>query len=271
MPAPERYLNRLVGKVAIVTGAGGVPDGDGTGKAIAILFAGEGAKVCVADALAERAELTRSLIAAEGGEAFCVTGNVARDEDCHTIVSQTVERFGRLDVLVNNVGISGGTTFEQFDEADWQRTIDVNLKSAVLMSRHAVPVMAAQGGGTIINIASIAGIRRYGSLAYGPSKAAMIALSGDIAMTQGKHGIRANTIAPGHVMTPMAVNSTPPEAREARRKAGPLGLEGDAWDVAFAAVFLASDEARFVNGVCLPVDGGVIEAGSLFAHHIITQ
>lgn len=272
MPLPTRYYDRLAGKVAIVTGAGSQGDdahGVGTGKAIAILFAAEGAKVCLVDRDPERAESTRAAIEELGGEAFVAAGDVTIAADCARFAVDTEMRFGAPTILINNVGIAAGGGLDDFDEAAWQNLMNVNLKSAILMSRAVLGMMTASGGGSIVNIASIAGIRRYGSLGYGPSKAAMTALAGEIAAKHGHQGIRCNTVAPGHIMTPLAYGFLDEGAREARRKAGPLGIEGDAWDVAAAVLFLASDEARFVNGVCLPVDGGVIEMGSLFAHAMI--
>jgi NAD(P)-dependent dehydrogenase (short-subunit alcohol dehydrogenase family) len=180
-----------------------------------------------------------------------------------------VSRYGRLDVLVNNVGISPPMRLETYDEALWSRVLDVNLKGAVLMSRAAVPVMSAGGGGAIVNISSIAGMRAHGSLAYGASKAAMAQLAREIAVAYGRQGIRANTVAPGHVMTSHVEHLIPPAMRETRRKVGPLNLEGDAWDVAAAVSFLASDEARFITGVELPVDGGVTAIAPLAAYELI--
>jgi NAD(P)-dependent dehydrogenase (short-subunit alcohol dehydrogenase family) len=139
----------------------------------------------------------------------------------------------------------------------------------MLMCRYAVPAMISNGGGSIVNISSIAGIRAHGSVAYGPSKAAMAALASEITVLYGRQGIRANTVAPGHVLTPLAMSMLPAEMRTKRRAVGPLGLEGDAWDIALAVRFLASDEARFITGVHLPVDGGVTEIGPMAAHALI--
>jgi NAD(P)-dependent dehydrogenase (short-subunit alcohol dehydrogenase family) len=274
MPKPNQYLGRLQGKVAIVTGAGsqGQGDGVGTGKAIAILFAGQGAKICLVDRDASRAEDTMSKIIAEGGDAFVVAGDVTGDTDCARAVAETVARFGGVDILINNVGIAAANgRLETVSDDDWDRVLAVNLKSAMLMSRHAVAEMVKRKGGSIVNIASIAGIRAYGGTAYGPSKAAMIHLARELAVIYGCDGIRANTVAPGHIFTPLTQGLLGEDARAARRKTGPIGLEGDAWDVAAAALFFASDESRFVTGSCLPVDGGVVETGSLAALAMITQ
>ncbi len=273
MPIPQQYRARLLGKVAIVTGAGSQGAGVGTGKAIAVVMAGEGARVCLVDCEPTRAEETHALIRAAGGESFVCAGDVTRAADCERFVAETVERYGGVDILVNNVGIAGALgTFENFDEAAWDRVIDVNLKSAVLMSRFAVPQMIQRGGGAIVNISSIAGIRAHGgSFAYGPSKAAMNELSCELAVAYGRQGIRANTVAPGHIVTPLSQGLLGEEARAARRKVNTLAIEGDAWDVAAAALFLASDEARFITGVLMPVDGGVVQTGPLAAHALITQ
>lgn len=274
MPKPPAYRGRLAGKIAIVTGAGsqGQGDGVGTGKAIAILFAGEGAKLCLVDREAERAEATRAQILAEGGEAFVSVGDVTMDADCARFAAETAARYGGVDGLVNNVGIAGAAgRLDVLKEEDWDRVIAINLKSAVLMSRHAIPEMARRGGGSIVNIASIAALRAFGGFAYGPSKAAMIALSRELAVVYGAEGIRANTVCPGHIYTPLSEGLLGEDARAARRKAGPLGIEGDAWDVAAAALFFASDEARFITATSLAVDGGVTETASLAAHAMILR
>lgn len=266
MPQPTEYWHRLHGRVAIVSGAGSQGEGFGIGRAIAYLFAREGARVCLVDLDAQRAEETRRLIAADHGESFVCAADVTRNEECERIVAATLERYGALNVLVNNVGLaSGAVGLEQLDERAWQRMFDVNLKSALLMSKAALGPFIAAAGGSIINIASIAGIRAHGALGYGPSKAAMIALTRELAVLHGRDGIRANAIAPGHLYTPLAANLLPAEARERRRRIAPLGIEGDAWDVATAALFLASAESRFITGACLAVDGGVTEIGPMKA------
>jgi NAD(P)-dependent dehydrogenase (short-subunit alcohol dehydrogenase family) len=270
MPQPTHYRGRLSGKIVIVTGAGSQGNGFGTGKAIAMVMAGEGAKVCLVDREPVRAEETLALIHAQGGTAFVCAGDVTLAADCARIVAETAAHFGGLDILVNNVGIAAAHgDFDKFDESAWDRVIDVNLKSAVLMCRYAVPQMVQRGGGAIVNISSIAGIRAHGGFAYGPSKAAMNALTCELAVVYGRKGIRANTVAPGHIVTPLSQGLLGEEARQARRKVNTLGIDGDAWDIAAAALFLSSDEARFVTGVLLPVDGGVVEVGPLVAHAMI--
>jgi NAD(P)-dependent dehydrogenase (short-subunit alcohol dehydrogenase family) len=222
MPQPTEFRNRLAGKTAIVTGAGSQGDGVGTGKAIAWLFAREGAKVCLVDRKPARAEATRKLIASAGGNAFVCAADVTSSADCAHVAQATLDRHGRIDILVNNVGIGvAGGRLEQLDEAIWDNVVDVNLKSAVL------------------------------------------------AVMYGRDGVRANVVAPGHIFTPLVEGALDQQARDTRRQIAPLGIEGDAWDVAAAALFLASDEARFITAACLPVDGGVAAIGALSAHGLI--
>ncbi|MFP3368660.1 SDR family NAD(P)-dependent oxidoreductase [Pseudomonas sp. SIMBA_068] len=269
MPQPKNYNATMAGKVAIVTGAGAEGDGIGIGRAIAVVLAGEGAKVCLVDLDAQRAQDTLKQIESMGAEAFVISANVTLRDDCARIVEETMSRYGRLDVLVNNVGVATPVALEADDEEAWTRVLNINLTSAMLMSRYSVPAMTQNGGGSIINISSIAGIRAHGSIAYGPSKAAMAALARELTVLYGRQGIRANTVAPGHVLTPLAMSLLPEQMRVKRRNVGPLGIEGDGWDVALAVRFLASDEARFITGVHLPVDGGVTEIGPLSAHALI--
>ena len=264
-------VGRLSGKVAIITGAGSRGSGIGIGKAIALRFAGEGASVCLVDHDAGRAGQTQRAILEAGGEAFVSVSDVTRAADCRRVVDDTVQRYGQLHILVNNVGVAQGKTDPlQFDEADWDRIMALNLKSAALMSTSALPALLGSGTGAIVNISSIAGSRAHGSgLAYGPSKAAMHALTRELSVRHGRQGLRANTVAPGHVMTPLVEGLASANTRELRRKVAPLGIEGNAWDVAAAVLFLARDEARFVSGVLLPVDGGVLGVAPLAAWELL--
>lgn len=271
MPEPSRHFDRLAGKVAIVTGAGAETAEIGIGRAIAYVMAREGARVVCADLDAGRAQATAAQIEAQGGQALSFAGDVSQAEDCAALVRAAVDRFGRLDSLVNNVGIAVPTTLESVTLELWNKTFATNLTSAMLMSKYSVPEMARGGGGSIVNISSISGMRAMGALAYGPSKAAMAQLSREIGVLHGRQGIRVNTVAPGHIMTPHAMSKLPATMREARRKVGPLGLEGDAWDVAQAVLFLASDEARFINGVHLAVDGGVEGIAPLIGHAFVSE
>jgi NAD(P)-dependent dehydrogenase (short-subunit alcohol dehydrogenase family) len=271
VPEPSHYYGRLAGKVAIVTGAGAEGDDIGIGRAIAYIMAREGAKLVCADLLADRAQATADAIIADGGAAVAVAGDVSQADACIALVDAAVGTYGQLDIVVNNVGISAPATLESISLELWNTTLAVNLTSAMLMSKAAVPHMAQRGGGAIINISSLAGMRAMGAIAYGPSKAAMAQLSREIGVLHGRQGIRVNTVAPGHVMTPHAMSKIPADMRDARRKVGPLNIEGDAWDVAQAVLFLASDEARFINGVELAVDGGVEGIGPLIGHAFVSE
>ena len=253
---PERK-GRMEGKVAIVTGAGSSGPGIGNGKAAAVLFAREGAKVLLADQVLERAEETLELIRQEGGEASAIAANVINAEDCRRMVEASVERYGRLDVLDNNVGISRRGTVVEVQEEDWDFVMAVNVKSIVLSSKYAIPKMMETGGGSIINISSIAGLRAHSSTPYTASKAAVIGLTMSMAADHGPDGIRVNCIAPGLIFSPMVAPRMDDDLREIRKSAAPLRTEGDSWDVGYAALYLASDESRWVNGITLPVDAGL--------------
>ncbi len=249
---------RLAGKVAIVTGAGSSGPGIGNGKAASVLFAREGARVLVVDQVKERAGETLAMILEEGGEASVFEADVTNAEDCERMVEAAVERYGRLDVVDNNVGISRRGSVLEVSEEDWDHVMTVNVKSIVLTSRYAIPRMIETGGGSIINISSIAGLRAHSSTPYTTSKAAVIGLTMSMAADHGKDNIRVNCIAPGLVYTPMVAPRMDDELREIRREASPLGTEGTAWDIAAGALYLASDDARWVSGVVLPVDGGLL-------------
>ena len=249
---------RLEGKVAIVTGAGSSGEGIGNGKATSVMFAREGAKVLLVDAVGDRAEETLGMIREEGGEASVLEASVTSSEDCRRMVEVAVEKYGRLDILHNNVGISRRGTVLEISEEDWDYVMSVNVKSVVLASKYAIPRMIEAGGGCITNVSSIAGLRAHSSTPYTTSKAAVIGLTISMAADHGRDNIRVNCIAPGLMYTPMAAGRMDDDLRRQRREAAPLGTEGDAWDVAGAAVYLASDEARWVTGVVLPVDAGLL-------------
>ena len=253
---PER-TPRLAGKVAIITGAGSSGPGVGNGKAAAILFAREGAQVLLVDIAPERAEETLSIIQAEGGSASVFAADVTRAEDCRRMVEAAMDRYGRLDVLDNNVGISRRGSVLEIREEDWDYVMAVNVKSIVLASKYAIPQMRESGGGSIINISSIAGLRAHSSTPYTTSKAAVQGLTISMAADHGPEGIRVNCIAPGLVYSPMVAPRMDADLREIRKNAAPLRTEGDSWDIGYAALFLASDESRWINGVILPVDAGL--------------
>ena len=249
---------RLQGKVAIVTGAGSRAAGIGNGRAAAILFAREGARVLLVDQQAEHAEETLAAIKAEGGEAEVFAGDVTSADDCRTMVERAVSRWGKLDILDNNVGIGGAGSVVEVSEEDWDRVMSVNVKSMMLTGKFAVPAMVESGGGSIINISSISALRPRGLTPYSASKGAVIALTRAMAIDHAAQGVRVNCIAPGPVYTPMVYSGGMTEdARERRRRASPLGIEGTGWDIGYAALFLASDEARYITGQVLVVDGGV--------------
>lgn len=260
---------RVEGKVAIVTGAGSTPGpGIGTGKATAVVLAREGAKVLLVDLHAERAEETRQLIEAEGGEGRVFAADVTSAPECEAMVRAALDAFGTLDILVNNVGLASLGTVVDLTEEDWDRALDINLRSAFLSSKFAIPVMAEKGAGAVVNIASISALRGDGTAAYSAAKGGLLALTVDMAYSHGRHGIRVNAIAPGHITTPMVKSVSAPGPRaeymdRLRAEAGLLGTPADGWDVGWAAAFLASDEARWVTGVTLPVDSGVLSVTPL--------
>jgi NAD(P)-dependent dehydrogenase (short-subunit alcohol dehydrogenase family) len=254
---------RLEGMVAIVTGAGSSSPGIGNGRATAILCAREGARVALVDNHLERAQETLDLIATEregsaDDIAIPIEADVTSNDDCRRVVEATVGRFGRLDILDNNVGIGmGRASVVDITEEGWDRVMEVNVKSMMLMSKHAVPAMKASGGGSIVNISSLSALRPRGLTTYTTSKGAVIALTKAMAVDHAPDNIRVNCIAPGPVYTPMVARGMTPELRAVRAKAAPLAFEGSAWDIAWAAVFLASPEARWITGIVLPVDGGL--------------
>ena len=269
-------LTRLADKVAIVTGAGATGSGDfmGIGQAISILFARNGAKVLLVDRNQANAETTLATIKEEGGEASVFVGDVTSNEDCQGMAQAALSRYGKLNVLINNVGISGPGSVTDVDEEFWDTVIDVNLKSVMLTSKHAIPQMIEAGGGSIVNLSSIVGLRAGSgrpSHPYAASKGGIIGLSNSMAVHYGRNNIRVNCIAPGHVRSPMVARHSTEEMLDLRRRAGPLGTEGTAWDVAWAAQFLASDEARWISGVTLPVDAGLLAATPLAMYPYLSE
>ncbi len=259
---------RLSGKVAIVTGAGATGNGDfvGIGQAISMLLARHGAQVLLVDREEQNAETTLAMIREDGGDASVFVGDVTSNTDCQDMADAAISRYGKLNVLINNVGISGPGSVTDVDEELWDTVIDVNLKSVMLTSKHAIPRMIEAGGGSIVNLSSIVGLRAGSgspSHPYAASKGGIIGLSNSMAVHYGRDQIRVNCIAPGHVHSPMVARHSSQEMLELRRRAGPLGIEGTPWDVAWAALFLASDEARWVSGATLPVDAGLLAATPL--------
>ena len=256
--------NRLEGKVAIVTGASGTGSGDfwGNGEAIAILFARQGAKVLLVSRNHKNAENVLSQIKREGGDASFFAGDVTDADACKGMVGAAVRAYGKLNILVNNVGIPGAVPglVTDVEEDDWDMVMKVNLKSVMLTSKYAIPEMIKAGGGSIINMSSIAGLQAafIPVHAYSASKGGMMGLSKSMAVHYGRDNIRVNCVVIGQVHTPFVAALISDEVRNTRRRAGPLGIEGTGWDVAWATVFLASDEARWISGVDLPVDAGLL-------------
>jgi NAD(P)-dependent dehydrogenase (short-subunit alcohol dehydrogenase family) len=197
------------------------------------------------------------MIGAAGGEAVALEADVTRAADCAAMVKAALDRFGRLDLLDNNVGIgSRGTVIDETEES-WRRVMQVNVDSMFLTAKHAIPAMRRTGGGAIVNVSSISALRPRGLTAYSVSKGAVIALTRAMAVDHGRDGIRVNCVAPGPVYTPMVYGrGMSDEARQRRRQASALGIEGTGWDIGHAVRFLLSDQARYITGHILVVDGG---------------
>ncbi len=250
---------RLLGRVAIVTGAGSRASGIGNGRAAAILMARSGAKIALLDAMPDWAAETGRMIAEEGGESMVIEADVTKAADCAEAVSKTVAKWGRVDILVNNVGIGGppGDAVDVDIEA-WDHAMRVNVTSMMLMAKYAIPEMRKLGAGSIINLSSVAGlVGGHPSLLYPTSKGAVVNLTRAMASHHGHEGIRVNCIAPGMVYTPMVYSrGMTPEMRETRRQRSLLQTEGTGWDVGNAVRYLASDESRWITGTVLPVDAG---------------
>lgn len=259
---------RLQDKVALVVGGGQTPGVTvGNGRAAAVVFAREGAKVAVADRSIQAANDTVEAIRAEGGEAFAIEADVTDESAVKAMIDSVVDRWDRVDVLHNNVGVSlagGDALLEEIDLDAFDRVTAINLRSMVATCKHVIPVMRAQGGGSVVNISSLAVMIDYPYIAYKTSKAGVVSLTENLAIRHAADGIRANVILPGLMETPMAIENRvgmDGAAREAviegRNAKVPLRRKmGTGWDVAYAALYLASDEAAFVTGAVLTVDGG---------------
>lgn len=264
-------MGRLEGKTVLVTGAGSIGAGWGNGKAAAVLYAREGAKVLAVDMNLAAAEETAGIIHGEGGQAAAFAGNVTSEESVKKMVSACVQAFGRIDVLHNNVGILKPGGVEDTTLEDWDLVMNVNTKAFFLPCKHAIPQMLAQGGGAIVNISSISGFRNLGApyIAYNTSKGSVVSFTRNIAASYAARGIRANSILPGIIDTPMARDATAQaqgkneaeidfeELSRVRAARVPMGRTGTGWDIAKAAVFLASDDAAYITGTEIYVDGGM--------------
>ena len=260
---------RLDGKVALVTGCGTVGEGWGNGKAIAVLLARQGASIFGCDLNLEAAQQTRELIQAEGGACEVRTCDVTNSAEVKALVDACMDRFGRIDILINNVGRSEPGDPVAMDEAVWDEQMDVNVKSAFLTCKHVLPIMERQGGGSVVNISSIAGLRYVGKpqVAYAAGKAALMQMTQTTAVIYAPKGIRLNSVVPGLVFTPLVKRLADKYAKgdfegfvAQRHNAVPMGRMGDAWDVAHAVLFLASDESRYITAQQIVVDGGITAA-----------
>ena len=262
---------RLAGKIAVVVGAGQSPgEGIGNGRATVLRFAQEGARILAVDRDLGSAEETAALAAAEAGECIAFEADVTREATLLAAMQEAVRRWGRLDILHNNVGVSvggGDKPLDELTEEAYDRVSAINLRGTIMACKHAIPIMRRQSSGAIVNISSVAAWENtYPLVTYKISKAGMVAFTQQLALQNAPYGIRANCILPGLMDTPMAVDT---RARAGNRSRAEVAAERDAkvplrgkmgtgWDVANAALFLASDEANFITGVALPVDGGAL-------------
>lgn len=266
-------MDRMRDKIVLVFGAGSVGAGWGNGKAAAVAYAREGACVACIDLDPEAARVTADLVEAEGSQTLVIRADVTDPATISAAVDAAMDRWGRIDVLHNNVGMNEPGGVVEASEESWARVLDVNLTSVFRTCKAVLPVMVAQGSGAIVNVSSLAGIRwtGYPYVSYLAAKAGVNHLTRSIAVEYAARGIRANAILPGVLDTPHvaaqigAYHGDPEEMARHRASVVPMKRQGDAWDVAWAAVFLASDEARFITGILLPVDGGqsCTVAGSL--------
>ena len=257
---------RLDGKIAIVTGCGSQGPGWGNGKAVAVLLARQGAKVVGIDRDMTAAGETCRLIESEGNSIHATACDVTRAEQVEAFIDTTLAQYGRVDILINNVGRSEPGTPATMDEATWREQLDLNLTSAFLLVKAVLPGMQRQGGGAIVSISSVAGMRWVGKdqVGYAAAKAALIQFSKVTAVAYAKHNVRLNCVVPGLMLTPLVHRLADRygggdfEAMVAKRHAQvPMGRMGDAWDVAHAALYLASDEAKYITGTEIIVDGGL--------------
>jgi NAD(P)-dependent dehydrogenase (short-subunit alcohol dehydrogenase family) len=261
---------RLQGKIAIIVGAGQSPgEGLGNGRATVLRFVREGARILAVDRNLASAEETAALAAKEGGECIAFEADVTKEATLQAAVAAAERRWGRVDILHNNVGVSiagGDASPTEITEEAFDRVAAINLRGTIMACKHVLPIMRRQRAGVIINISSVAAWENYPLVAYKATKAGMIAYTQQLAIQNAEHGIRANVILPGLMDTPMAVDtrartSGRPRATVAAERDAKVPLRhrmGTAWDVANAALFLASDEANFITGVALPVDGGAL-------------
>lgn len=257
---------RLDGKVALVTGCGSIGPGWGNGKATAVLLARQGASVFGVDLTLEAAQATHAVIEEEGGTAEVQVANVTKAAEVNAMVDACMARFGRIDILVNNVGRSEPGGPVELSEEAWDAQMDVNLKSAFLTCKAVLPIMERQGGGSIVNVSSVAGLRYAGKpqVAYAAGKAALMQMTQTTAVLYAERGVRLNCVVPGLIFTPLVQRLADKYAAgdfdgfvAHRHRQVPMGRMGDAWDVAHAALFLASDQSRYITAQQIVVDGGL--------------
>jgi NAD(P)-dependent dehydrogenase (short-subunit alcohol dehydrogenase family) len=256
---------KLEGKVTIVTGAGSSGPGWGTGKAMSVLFAREGALVALIDMYEERAAETLAIIESDGGKAFVIATDLTDPDNCQRAVDETISRYGGVDVLINNVAVPLSKSILDTTREDFDRVLATNTSAPFWMSKAVLPSMIERGGGSIVNVTSVMALRGQGGngcAAYATSKAALLGLTTDLTDSFGPRNIRVNTIAPGIIATPQRDNAVraggrDPSTFKLEHKTALL-REGDAWDIANAALFLCSPEGAYITGVLLPVDGGVV-------------
>lgn len=260
---------RLDGKVALVTGCGTLEEGWGNGKAISVLLARQGAKVFGVDLNLQAAEVTQQIIESEGGQAHVMRTDVTDTADVKRMVDACLEKYGRIDILVNNVGRSEPGGPVEMSEQTWDDQLDVNVTSAFLTCKHVLPIMEKQGNGSVISISSVAGYRYIGKpqVGYAAGKAALMQFTKTTAVIYAQKGIRLNCVAPGLMFTPLVERLANKYAKgdfegfvAHRHQQVPMGKMGDAWDVANTVLFLASDESRYITAQTIVVDGGIISA-----------
>ncbi len=248
---------RLENKVALVVGAGSIRPGMGNGKATAILFAREGARVVAADINLEAAEETVSIIKGEGGEAIAVQADVTKESDVKRLIETTISEYGKLDTVFNNVGIASGGTGLKVTLEDWDKVMGTNLKSVLLVCKYAIPEMTKSGGGTIVNNSSMAAYHSHAIYAYSTSKAGVIALTRCLAVGYAKDNIRVNCVAPGLMDTPLVAEIMNEKRLRRVQERVPLKRHGLAEETAATVLFLASEDSSFITGQTIPVDGGL--------------